>query len=88
MNFVPNYPTTLATLSQLQGVSTEMSKDAIFNHTVHRAFSQDIAADVDSRLRVQVTVFAQTPVRVRKGQSAQNDVLHGFLRGEIAFDAQ
>src|SRR5436190_10047111 len=64
VNFVPTYPTTLATLSQLQGVSTEMSKDAIFNHTVHRAFNQDIAAHVDGSLRVQVTVFGQAPVRV------------------------
>src|SRR5437773_1730231 len=88
VNFVPTYPTTLATLSQLQGVSTEMSKDAIFNHTVHRAFNQDIAAHVDGTLPVQGTVFVQAPVRVRQGQSAHNDVPHGFLPGEIAFDTQ
>ena len=65
-----------------------MRKDGIFNHTVHRAFSQDITAHVDGRLRVQVTVLGQTPVRVCKGQSLQNDVLHGFFRRKIPFDTQ
>src|SRR2546427_6170346 len=88
VNSIPNDPATLATLSQFQGVSTEMRKDGIFNHTVHRAFSQDITAHVDGRLCVQVTVFGQTPVRVCKGQSLQNDVLHGFFRRKIPFDTQ
>ena len=88
VNLIPNDTTTLTTLAQLQGVSTEMRKDAIFNRTVHRAFSQHVAAHVHGSLRVQVTVFWQTPVRVCKGQSAHYDVVNGFLRGEIAFDPQ
>ena len=88
VNFIRGDLATLATFSQLEGVSTEMSEDAIFNHTVHRAFNQDIAAHVDGSLRVQITVSGQAPVRVRQGQSAHNDVPHGFLPGEIAFDTQ
>src|SRR2546425_434660 len=57
VNFIRDDVATLATFAQLQGVSAEMSKDAMFNQTVHRAFSQDIAAHVDRSLRVQVTVF-------------------------------
>ena len=87
VNFIPNYPTPLAALTQLQGVSAKMSEDTVFNHTVRRAFNQDITAHVDGSLRVQVPVFGQTPVRVRKGQSANNDVLDGLPRREIGFDA-
>src|SRR2546425_6214791 len=57
VNFIRDDVATLATFSQLEGVSTEMSKDAIFYHAVHRAFSQDVAAHVDGSLGVQVTVF-------------------------------
>src|SRR5262245_53406609 len=49
-DFIPNDRTTLATLAQFQGVSSKMSKDAIFKHAVHRPFSQDIPAHMNGGL--------------------------------------
>ena len=81
-------PIVLASGSEADGILTHISHGTILPHHVPRRYRGDRGSQVDLGLRKRLAVERQVPVRMRKCQSAELQVLHPSFLGCVTGDQQ